>query len=386
MKTSQRSAIQSFIVMDVMEEVARQEAQGRDIIHMQVGQPGSPAPATARHAAAAALEKDNLGYTVALGRPQLRQRIADYYRDVYNVDVSADRIVVTTGSSAGFVLSFLALFDVGDRVALPAPGYPCYRHILSTLGQKVEQIETGPVNRWMPTVEALERLHKTSPLRGLILASPANPTGTVLPPRRLAEIMSFCQANDIQFISDEIYHGLTYEGPATSAATMSEQAIVINSFSKYFSMTGWRIGWLVVPETMTPVIERLAQNLYISPSTISQVAALGAFDGLQELEANRDNYAQNRERLIAAFKTLGLGNHAPPDGGFYFYVDVRHLTDDSRVFARQMLDEAGVAVTPGVDFDERDGARFIRFCYAATKQDIDEAIRRLQSWDRLKAG
>ncbi len=381
-----RSAIDSFIVMDVMSAAAAREAQGIKVVHMEVGQPATPAPRSAREAAKRAIDDSALGYTLALGTEPLRQRIARHYRDCYGVEVAPQRIVVTTGSSAGFVLAFLALFDVGARVALPEPGYPCYRHILTALGQTPVAIETGPSTRWMPSLEQITTLADSSEgLDGLLIASPANPTGTMLEPERLAAIAKACAARGIWFISDEIYHGLTYGMRAETALQYSDAAIVINSFSKYFSMTGWRVGWMIVPEHLVRPIERLAQNLYIAPPAVSQVAALAAFDADDELEANVTVYARNRALLLEALPRLGLDKIVPADGAFYLYCDVGHLTDDSLAFANEMLADIAVAVTPGIDFDPVRGRRFIRFSYAGATADMEEALCRLAGWARLQA-
>ncbi len=377
---SDRSGIESFMVMDVMRAAAAQEAAGRSVIHMEVGQPATPAPRAARLAAMRALEHDTLGYTVALGSQALRERIAQLYRDWYGVEVSAERVVVTTGSSAAFVLAFLAVFDVGDAVALPAPGYPCYRHILTALGQRSLVIETGPARNWMPTAEDVVRAADRDGAKGLLVASPANPTGTMLTPERLAELAAACAKRRVRLISDEIYHGLTYARRAETALRHSDDAIVVNSFSKYFSMTGWRVGWMVVPQALVRVIERLAQNLYISPPTIAQVAALGAFDGMDELEANRGVYARNRALLMEELPKAGFAAFAPPDGAFYLYCDVSGMTNDALAFAKAMLEETGVAATPGVDFDAERGRSYVRFCYAGTTADMAEAARRLKAW------
>lgn len=377
-----RSDIASFIVMDVMRAAAAAEARGVRVVHMEVGQPATAAPKAAREAVKRAMDVDTLGYTLALGTAALRERIARLYRDWYGVAVAPERIVVTSGSSGAFVLAFLALFDAGARVALPAPGYPCYRHILTALGARPVGIETGPDTRWMPTVESIEAAHAAGPLAGLLIASPANPTGTMLEPARLEAIAGLCRRKGLWFISDEIYHGLTWGLPEATALAFTDQAIVINSFSKYFSMTGWRVGWMVVPQGLVRTVERLAQNLYISPPAVSQVAALGAFDGMAELEANKRVYAANRELLLAELPKAGLGRIVPADGAFYLYVDVGHLTDDSQAFARRILDETGVAVTPGVDFDEARGRRFIRLSYAGATADMAEAAARLQRWGR----
>jgi aspartate/methionine/tyrosine aminotransferase len=379
-----RSDIDPFIVMDVMRQAAAAEAAGRHVVHMEVGQPATAAPRAAREAVKRALDTDTLGYTLALGLEPLRERIAGLYRDWYGLDVDPERVVVTSGSSAAFVLAFLALFDAGDKVALPAPGYPCYRHILTAVGASPVSLETGPDTRWMPTPSQIEDAARRDGLAGLLIASPANPTGTMLEPERLAGIARLCQRLKLWFISDEIYHGLTWGLPQATALQFSDDAIVINSFSKYFSMTGWRVGWMVVPKGLVRTVERLAQNLYISPPAVSQVAALGAFDGLDELEANRRVYAANRELLLAELPKAGLAKIVPADGAFYLYVDVSDFTDDSLAFAKLMLEEADVAATPGLDFDPGRGRRFMRFSYAGATGDMAEAARRLQGWARLK--
>lgn len=381
---SQRSEVPSFIVMDVMRRAADLEAQGRSIIHMEVGQPGTPAPAIARAAAHDALDRETLGYTAALGTDTLRARIAASYRERYGIGVSDDRIIVCTGSSAAFILAFLALFDTGANVALPSPGYPCYRHILSALGCMSPLVETGPETRWMPTRESLAVLHRQTPLNGLLIASPANPTGTTIEPDRLAELVRFCNVEGVWFISDEIYHGLTYEAPAATALSVSDDVIVINSFSKYYAMTGWRIGWLVVPPALVRTFERLQQNFFISAPAVSQAAAVAAFDATDELERNRAVYARNRSLLLEALPQAGLTSMAPADGAFYLYADVSTFTDDSRAFANAMLHEIGVAVTPGLDFDETRGHRFLRFSYAGTESDMAEAAERIKAWTGLR--
>jgi aspartate/methionine/tyrosine aminotransferase len=377
---SVRGNIPSFIVMDVMRAALAQETAGHNIIHMEVGQPATPAPKAARVAAMHALEGSTLGYTTALGEEALRRRIAQLYREWYAVDVAPECIAVTTGSSAAFVLAFLAVFDAQDAVALPSPGYPCYRHILSALGQRPVGIETGPASGWMPTVEDVERASSRDRIKGLLIASPANPTGTLIAPERLAGLVQVCAERGVQLISDEIYHGLTYGARAETALAYSDEAIVVNSFSKYFSMTGWRIGWVVVPHRLVRAIERLAQNLYIAPPAIAQAAALGAFDGMDELEANKRVYAENRAFLLDALPRAGFTQFAPADGAFYLYCDVSHLTNDATAFAKAMLEEAGVAATPGVDFDAERGHRYLRFCYAGTASDMVEAARRLEAW------
>ncbi len=381
---SLRSRIQSFIVMDVMRAAQALEASGRSVVHMEVGQPGTPAPLLVRQAAMRALERDTLGYTMALGREDLRRRIAQHYKDTYAVDVAPERIVVTTGSSAAFVLAFLAVFDAGDAVALPSPGYPCYRHILAALGQKPVLIDTGPQTGWAPRADDVAAVARRDGIKGLLIASPANPTGTVITPQRLAALVQTCRQHEVQLISDEIYHGLTYGRAADSALQHSGEAIVINSFSKYFSMTGWRIGWMVVPQRLVRAVERLAQNLYISAPAIAQAAALAAFDATDELEANRAVYAANRDLLLQELPKAGFTTFAPADGAFYLYCDVGQMTNDALAFAKAMLEETGVAATPGIDFDAERGNRYLRFCYAGTRADMAEGARRLQAWARAR--
>ncbi len=384
LEAAQRADIAPFIVMDVMRAAAAAEAAGKRVIHMEVGQPATSAPKSARDRVIAALDRDNLGYTVALGMPELRARISGLYKSWYGLDVDPGRIVVTSGSSAAFVLTFLALFDVGATVGLPSPGYPCYRHILTALGVRSHLMETTAAERWMPTRAQIEDAAEQYGLAGLLLASPNNPTGTMLSPERLAEVADVCRARGLWFISDEIYHGLTWGIRQDTALRHSPDAIIINSFSKYFSMTGWRVGWMVVPERLVRTVERLAQNLYICPPTVAQVAALGAFDGTDELAGNAKVYAANRTLLLEEFPKAGLGEIVPADGAFYLYVDVGAYTSDSLAFTKAMLDETGVAATPGLDFDPARGGRFVRFSYAGATSDMAEAARRLQSWPRLQ--
>jgi aspartate/methionine/tyrosine aminotransferase len=376
---ARRSAIDPFIVMDVMGEANLRQAGGEDIIHMEVGQPATPAPRAARERAQQALAGERLGYTEALGMPALRERIARFTADRYGVSVSPERVVVTAGSSAGFVLAFLAILDAGDALGLPSPGYPCYRQILKALGVRPHLVETSGQGRWMPTLQDVERL-AAGGAAGLLLASPNNPTGTMALPPRLAEIAEACRRNRLWLISDEIYHGLEYETQAETALAHSGEAIVVNSFSKYFSMTGWRIGWLVVPEALVRPLERLAQNLYISPPAISQAAALGAFEGLEELEEIRCAYARNRAMLLEELPRAGLTAILPADGAFYLYADVSRFTADSAAFAKSMLKEIGVAATPGIDFDAERGSSYLRFCYAGPEPEMREAARRIAGW------
>lgn len=377
---SARSAVPPFVVMDVMAAAARLEAQGRHIVHMEVGQPAASAPATALEATRAALVSGRLGYTEALGIPSLRARIARHYGESYGVDVAPSQVIVTTGSSAGFILAFLALFEPGDRVAIANPGYPPYRHILSALGCEPVLIETTAASRWEITAQALLSAHRRKPLRGVLVASPANPTGTMIEPAALAELIGVAEGEGMRFISDEIYHGLDYTLPAETAARLSPAAIVINSFSKYFCMTGWRVGWMVVPEPLVRPIERLQQNLSISVPTLSQIAAEAAFDGCAEMDAVKHGYEENRRILIEGLPKAGLDKFLPVDGAFYLYADVSRFTDDSVDFTRRMLEEAGVAATPGVDFDPMHGKEFVRFSYAGSAAEMAEAMVRIGNW------
>ncbi len=376
MRNSSRSGVDPFIVMDVMEAARRAEAEGRHIIHMEVGQPGTPAPEGARDALAKAMGEDAMGYTVALGLPELRERIARLYGEWYDVDLNPERVVVTPGSSGAFILAFTALFDTGDRVGIGAPGYPSYRQILKALDLVPVDIETAAENRLQPVPADLEGRD----LAGLMVASPANPSGTMLGRDDLAALMEACQAQGASFISDEIYHGIEYEAKAVTALEICDEAYVINSFSKYFSMTGWRVGWMVVPEDHVRVVERLAQNLFICPPHASQVAALAAMDCREELEANMAVYRANRQLMLEGLPKAGFDRIAPPDGAFYVYADVSHITDDSRAFAAEVLQKAGVAVTPGLDFDPERGAGTIRFSYARSTADIEEGLARLKQF------
>ena len=374
---SARSGVDPFIVMDVMAEANRLAAGGADILHMEIGQPSAPAPRTAIEAARRLLDDGRVAYTDALGIPSLRARIARHYADWYGIDVAPERVAVTTGSSGGFQLAFLAAFDPGDRVGLPLPAYPAYRNILIALGLEVVPIDTGPETGWLPTEAALAAAHDEAPLAGLLLASPGNPSGSVIPADRFAALARACDERGIWLVSDEIYHGLVYEGRAETALAVTDEAIVVNSFSKYFCMTGWRVGWLVVPERMVRRVECLAQNLFISVPTLSQVAAEAAFDATEELESVKAGYARNRRTLLEALPALGLDRVLPPDGAFYVYADVTRFTNDSLDFCRRILREAHVAVTPGVDFDTGRGHRFLRLSYAGSADTIDRGIERL---------
>ncbi|MBR0973973.1 MULTISPECIES: pyridoxal phosphate-dependent aminotransferase [Bradyrhizobium] len=380
LEPSRRSDVPPFMVMDVMAAAARIEAAGGHVIHMEVGQPAAGAPKTAIAAARAALEAGRIDYTSALGIPSLRERIARHYRDAYGCDVSPERIVVTTGSSGGFILAFLSMFEPGDRVAVTVPGYPPYRHILTALGCEPVLIETTNETRHALTGEALLAAHRKAPLKGVLVGSPANPTGTMMSREALAGLIAAAEDAGIRFISDEIYHGLDYAFPAVTAAALSDRALVINSFSKYFCMTGWRVGWMVVPDVLVRPIERLQQNLSISVPSLSQIAAEAAFDGAAEMEEIKHGYQENRRILIKGLPKAGLSKFLPADGAFYLYADVSDFTSDSFEFAKQMLEQAHVAATPGVDFDPVHGRSFIRFSYARSAAEMREAVDRIAHW------
>ncbi|OPY96089.1 1-aminocyclopropane-1-carboxylate deaminase [Bradyrhizobium sacchari] len=380
LEPSRRSDVPPFMVMDVMAAAARIEAAGGHVIHMEVGQPAAGAPKTAIAAAHAALEAGRIDYTSALGIPSLRERIARHYRDVYRCDVSPERVVVTTGSSGGFILAFLSMFEPGDRVAVTVPGYPPYRHILTALGCEPVLIETTNETRHALTGEALLAAHRKAPLKGVLVGSPANPTGTMMSREALSGLIAAAEDAKIRFISDEIYHGLDYAFPAATAAALSDHALVINSFSKYFCMTGWRVGWMVVPEILVRPIERLQQNLSISVPALSQIAAEAAFDGAAEMEEIKHGYQENRRILIEGLPKAGLSKFLPADGAFYLYADVSDFTSDSFEFAKQMLEQARVAATPGLDFDPIHGRSFIRFSYARSAEEMREAVDRIAHW------
>jgi len=358
--------------MDVMEAARAAEAAGRRIVHMEVGQPSTPAPRAARTAVAGAMEEDAMGYTVALGLPALREGIARLYKQWYNVDLDPARVVVTSGSSAAFLLAFSSLFDSDAKVGIGAPGYPSYRQILKALGMTPVMIEATAENRLQPVPGDLPE-----GLNGLLIASPANPTGTMLDAPALRALIETCAARDVSFISDEIYHGIEYDRKAVSALEISDDVYVINSFSKYFSMTGWRVGWMVVPQDHVRQVERLAQNMFICPPHVSQVAALGALGAHDEMQANLDVYRTNRALMLEGLPKAGFTKIAPPDGAFYVYADVSDLTNDSRTFAAEILDGAGVAVTPGLDFDPARGGGTLRFSYAQSSAEIREGLARL---------
>lgn len=382
LKVSNRGQIAPFIVMDVMARANALAAAGHDVIHLEVGQPSTGAPAGVLAAAQGRLDADRLGYTDAFGVPELRRHIANHYRDRYGLAPEPARIAVTTGSSGAFVLAFLAAFDAGDRVAFAAPGYPAYRNILKALDIEPVALPGERESGFQPTVALLEALE--TPPDGLIVASPANPTGSMLDATALAELAAWCRAHSVRMISDEIYHGITFGIAATSLATIEPDAIVINSFSKYYSMTGWRLGWMVVPDDLYRACECLAQNLFISPPTLSQFAAAHVFSCTEELEINVRRYGENRDILLEGLPRAGFGPFAPADGAFYIYAGIGALGDDSVELAREILDVAGVAVTPGTDFDEARGAGFIRFSYAGSNAEMRDAVARLESWSHKR--
>jgi aspartate/methionine/tyrosine aminotransferase len=383
-RASARSDVPAFMVMDVVAAAARLEAAGRRIIHMEIGQPAAGAPASAIAAARAALAAGRIGYTQALGNASLRQRIARHYAERYRVEIDPERVVLTTGSSAAFMLAFLSMFEPGDRIAIASPGYPPYRNVLTALGCQAVPIEVTAATRFALAPAALFAAHAERPLKGVLVASPANPTGTMMTPNTLAALIAAAQAEGLAFISDEIYHGLDYAFAAQTALSISADAIVINSFSKYFCMTGWRIGWMVVPAPLIRPIERLQQNLAISVPALSQVAAEAAFDGRDDMEAVKHGYELNRRILMEDLPRAGFDQFLPVDGAFYLYADVSRFCSDSFDFARRMLEEAGVAATPGADFDPVHGRRFIRLCYAGATAEVTEAVQRLTAW--LKRG
>ena len=379
---SLRAGIPPFYVMDVWLAAAERQRTHGDLVNLSAGQPSVGAPEPVRAAAARLLEANNLGYTVALGIPELREEIAHNYGDRYGIEVGVDDVVLTTGSSGGFLLTFLSCFDVGDRVAMASPGYPCYRNILTALGCEVVEIECGPETRFQPTVQLLAELDP--PVKGVIVASPANPTGTVIEPDELAAIARWCEASGVRLISDEVYHGLVYPGaPTTSCAwETSRNAVVLNSFSKYFAMTGWRLGWMLVPEDLRRAVDCLTGNFTICPPVLPQYAAVAAFtpESIAEAQGHLAHYGRNRDTLIAGLHQIGLNRLAPADGAFYIYADVSDFTGDSLAFCEKLLADTGLAIAPGVDFDTVRGPSHVRLSFAGPSSDIDEALRRLGPW------
>ena len=376
MKKSKRSNVDPFIVMDVMESARKAEANGKHVIHMEVGQPGTPAPKRAKQFISDEISNNDLGYTVTLGLPELRNRISKLYGDWYNIDLNPNRIIITTGSSGAFILSFSALFDVGDRVGIAAPGYPSYRQILKSKDLIPIDIFTELQNKFQPIPKDI----KENNLNGLLVASPANPTGSMLDKKKLEELINTAHENKVSFISDEIYHGIQYDNNPTSALEISNECYVINSFSKYFSMTGWRVGWMIVPEDHVRQVERLSQNLFICPPHVSQLTALSAMDAKEELNTNVEVYKKNRSILLEELPKAGLNKFSPPDGAFYIYIDISEYSKDSLNFCKEVLDKAGVAITPGLDFDQKRGNSTIRFSYARSTEDIIEGANRIKKF------
>ncbi|ULP47193.1 pyridoxal phosphate-dependent aminotransferase [Mycolicibacter virginiensis] len=385
-RTALRAGIPPFHVMDVWLAAAERQRSHGDLVNLSAGQPSVGAPEPVRAAAAAALQANELGYTVALGIPELRSAIAGSYADRYGLSVDPDDVVVTTGSSGGFLLAFLACFDAGDRVAIASPGYPCYRNILTALGCEVVEIPCGPETRFQPTAAMLAEI--PGPLAGVIVASPANPTGTVMEPAELAAIAAWCDAAGVRLISDEVYHGLVYEGaPQTSCAwETSRNAVVANSFSKYFAMTGWRLGWLLVPPALRRAVDCLTGNFTICPPVLAQYAAVAAFtpEAIAEAQGHLRHYSANRELLLGGLRSMGIDRLAPTDGAFYVYADLAEHTDDSLAFCARLLADTGLALTPGVDFDTERGNTYVRLSFAGPTADIEEALRRLRGWLPLR--
>ena len=380
---SRRSRVAPFIVMEVLEQANARARSGAEVLHLEVGEPGVPLPERARAAVERTLCDAPLGYSEALGLGALRERIARAYRENYDLEVAPERIVLTVGASGGFLLAFLAAFDAGDRVALAEPGYPAYRNILRALDLEPVAIAAGIEDKFQPTPETLQR---AGPIRGLILASPANPTGSMLDPEALGAIAAWCRRHGVWLISDEIYHGITYERPAQTALAYDCDVLVINSFSKYFGLTGWRLGWMVVPERLLEPVARLAQNLFIAPPTISQYAALALYDARDALDLRVAAYRRNRDRLLAALREAGVERLSPPEGAFYLYADITPFGADSVRLCRDMLEDIGVAATPGIDFDPERGHRYVRFSFAAEARVIDAACARLVPWLRRRRG
>ncbi|CAN1520993.1 COG0436 Aspartate/tyrosine/aromatic aminotransferase [Rhabdaerophilaceae bacterium] len=378
-KASRRSEISSFIAMDVMREAKSLAREGRDILHLEVGEPGAPPPRAVREAAMAALQGGRVSYTEAFGLPALREAIAADYRLRYGVSVDPARVVVTTGSSGGFILAFLALIDHGGRIGIPSPGYPAYRNILDALGIATVEIDTGPEARYALSAPAIEAAHARTPLDAVLIMSPANPTGVLTPSNEVKAIAEICARLGIWLVSDEIYHGLTYEGEEATAFAFSDDAVIVNSFSKYYCMTGWRVGWLIVPDRLLRPIECLQQNLAISVPYLSQIAAIAAFSAKDDLEIIKAGYARNRAILMESLPRLGLPA-LPMDGAFYAYCDIARYSNDSMAFAQRALREAGLAITPGLDFDKTGGNRYVRLSYAGQESDIVAAVKRLETW------
>jgi aspartate/methionine/tyrosine aminotransferase len=378
LKISRRGRVDPFIAMDVLRMANERAIAGGDVLHLEIGQPMGRAPQAVIDAAKRALDSHAIGYTESLGLPELRRRVALHYRESYGFDLDWRRVAITAGSSAGFLLSFLAAFDAEDRVALASPGYPAYRNILSSIGITPVDLPARPEDRFQPTPALLDR--QSSRLDGLIVAHPSNPTGTMLSADELQALSRYCRGHGIRLVSDEIYHGIVYGREPVTALAFDEDAIVINSFSKYFSMTGWRLGWVVLPEELVRTVECLAQSLFISPPTLSQLAALVAFDARAELDAKVALYRRNRDLLIRRLPEAGIERFLPPDGAFYLYADVSNISNDSEALCLRLLAETGVALTPGIDFDRGRGHTAVRISFAGPEPVIAEALDRLAAW------
>jgi aspartate/methionine/tyrosine aminotransferase len=379
-RSSSRAAIAPFLAMEVAREAGRRQEAGLSVIRLDVGQPHLGAPAKACAAATAAIANEPLGYTDGLGAGALRRRIAAWYGQMHGLEISPERVIITTGASGGFALAFLALFNSGDRVAMAAPGYPPYRHILTALGFSAAVMDAQEADGLQLTPAHLDALAAQAPIAGALIASPANPTGAMLDRTSLATLSAKTRALGVPLISDEIYHGLTYGRPAITALAVDDDAVVVNSFSKYWAMTGWRVGWLVVPEALVKPIERLAQNLTIAPPTISQAAALGAMEAEEECQQRLSIYAENRRLLLSELPGLKLRAVAPPDGAFYVLADISAHSDDSLAWCARALEEAGVALTPGVDFCESRGRHWARIAYARSTAEVADGLERLARW------
>ena len=376
-RLSNRSDIAPFEVMEVFQAAEERAAAGKQVVRLEVGQPLTPAPKGVIERAHQVLDNDRLGYTSMHGIPELRSAIAQHYADVNGVEVDPDHIVITSGASGGFTLAFLAAFDIGQRVAVTIPGYPCYRNALEALGVEVVPLMATLEDNFQPTIEALDAL---GPIDGLVVTSPSNPTGTMIDDRLLGDIVAWCDRAGVTLVSDEIYHGLTYTGPAATALTHGDQLVVVNSFSKYFSMTGWRLGWVVVPEHLVGPVTRFAANLLLAPASLSQYAGVAAFDCHDELQGHLVRYEANRRILLDGLPTVGLDRLAPAEGAFYVYADVSHLTDDSPALCARWLDELGIASTPGTDFDPWRGHEYVRFSFCGASEDMERAIELLAGW------
>ncbi len=385
LKIAKRGGVSPFVVMDIMRAADERVSAGQNVLHLEVGQPATSAPKGVIKKVTNALNFEKLGYTLALGNFKLRKRIARYYQERYNCKIEPDRVAITTGSSGGFILAFLAAFEPDDTVALATPSYPAYRNILFALGVKTVEILTGPDTNFQPTPELIDStISRIGKLDGLIVASPSNPTGTMINPNELSQLVSYCSQNQIRLISDEIYHGITYSMDAETAIKFSDEVFVINSFSKYFSMTGWRLGWMIMPKGLDRSIECLAQNLFISPPSLSQIGGIAAFDCSEELEENVKRYCKNRDLLLRQLPNVGFKKLARADGAFYIYADVSEITNDSAALCSEILNDTGVALTPGTDFDPSRGHHYIRLSFAGPTSDIEEAIQKLLHWNRSR--